>query len=93
MAATTIPAHANAITPPWRRVRNVLTTVTRPGVKVASAARHRLRRPALVISGFGCLDAATWHTFGIGAGLAVLGGLLLVWEFLGSDDETGGGSQ
>lgn len=90
MAATTIPAHANAAIPSWRRVRTALTTVLGQGVRVASAARHRLRRPALVISGFGCLDAATWHTFGIGAGLAVLGGLLLVWEFLGSDDEPGG---
>lgn len=90
MAATTIPAHANAITPPWRRVRNVLTTVTRQGVKVARTARHRLRRPALVISGFGCMDASAWHTFGLGAGLLALGLSLWAFEWLSGDDEPGG---
>jgi len=86
MAAATVPAHAPAITPPWRRARAALATATAKGTQMASAARRRFRRPALTISGLGCIDAAAWHTFGIGAGLAVLGGFLLVWEFLGGDE-------
>lgn len=85
MAATAIPAHTPA-TPPWRRVRNALTTAAAQGAKMASAARHRYRRPALVIGAFGCLDAAAWTTFGLGAGLAVLGGLALALEALGGDE-------
>lgn len=87
MAATTIPAHAPAITPPWRKARTVLTTVTRQGAKMASAARHRLRRPALVIGGLGCMDASAWHTFGIGAGLLALGASLWVFEAISGGDE------
>jgi hypothetical protein len=57
---------------------------------MASAARHRLRRPALVIGGLGCMDASAWHTFGIGAGLLVLGASLWAFEYLSGDDEPGG---
>lgn len=88
MASTTAPPRTRNATPPWRnRVRNALTTAAAQGAKMASAARHRYRRPALVISAFGCLDAAAWSTFGLGAGLAVLGGLLLAFEWATGGDE------
>lgn len=61
MAAATVPAHAPAITPPWRRARAALATATAKGTQVASAARRRYRRPALVIGGFGCIDAAAYQ--------------------------------
>ena len=86
MASAAIPAHTPAISPPWRRVRDALATVAAKGAQVASAARRRYRRPALTIGGLGAIDASAWHTFGIGAGLAVLGGFLLIWEFLGGDE-------
>jgi hypothetical protein len=86
MAAATVPAHAPAITPPWRRARAALAHVTAKGKTMCSAARARYRRPALHIAAFGAIDASAWHTFGIGAGLAVLGGFLLIWEFLGGDE-------
>lgn len=89
MAATTIPPHATATTPPWRRVRTTLATARAKVTSTASAARHRLRRPALVVGGLGCMDASAWHTFGLGAGLLVLGASLWVFEYLTGDDDTG----
>lgn len=87
VASVTAPAHTRNATPLWQRARKALTGVGRQGAKMASAARHRYRRPALVISAFGCLDAAAWTTFGLGAGLAVLGGLLIVFEWVTGGDE------
>lgn len=66
-------------------VRTALASSIRQGATMVSAARHRYRRPALTISGFGCIDAAAWTTFGLGAGLLVLGVLALVFEWLGGD--------
>jgi hypothetical protein len=68
------------------RARAALAEAARQGLKVASAARHRYRRPALVTSSFTCIDAGIWHTFGTGAGLVALGLLGLVLEMLGSDE-------
>lgn len=86
MAAATVPAHAPAISPPWRRARKALAAATGKGIAMCSAARARFRRPALHIAAFAAIDASAWRTFGIGAGLAVLGGLLLLWEFLGGEE-------
>lgn len=72
--------------PRWRRVRTTLAKWAAQGGTMASAARHRHRRPALVISSFTSLDVSAWHTFGVGAGLLVLGGLLLVFEAIGGDE-------
>lgn len=86
-ASDILSGRPHAIDPPrWRRARNTLAKWAAQGMELASAARHRHRRPALVISSFGCLDAAAWHTFGLGAGLLVLGGLLLVFEAIGGDE-------
>jgi hypothetical protein len=70
----------------WDRVRASLAAVGSRGTQMASAARHRYRRPALVISSFTCLDIAAWHTYGTGAGWAVLGALVLVFEMLGGEE-------
>jgi hypothetical protein len=74
----------------WKRRlatgRAALAEWARQGATVASAARHRYRRPALVIGSFGCIDAAAWHSLGMGAGLLVLGALGLVFEAIGGDE-------
>lgn len=70
----------------WRTRARALTSAIRQGATMVSAARHRYRRPALTISAFGCIDAAAWTTFGLGAGLLTLGALLLVLEWLGGDE-------
>lgn len=89
MASTTIPARTGHATPPtWRKARAALVSWASQGARVASAARRRYRRPALVISGLACADASAWHTFGIGAGLAVLAGCFFLLEFLGGEDGT-----
>lgn len=87
VASTTAPPRTRNANPPWRRAREALATWAAQGATMASAARHRYRRPALVISAFSCLDAAAWSTFGLGAGLAVLGGLLIVFEWVTGGDE------
>lgn len=89
MSSITATAPKTRTRPPWRswaRVRRALASRVRQGATVVSAARHRYRRPALTISGFGCIDAAAWTTFGLGAGLLTLGALLLVLEWLGGDN-------
>ena len=68
------------------KTRTALAQGCRRGAAMVSVARHRYRRPALTIAGFGCIDAAAWHTFGMGAGLLVLGALFLVFEALGGDE-------
>lgn len=86
MAVTTItPAPAKPH--PGRRVRTALATACQQAVTMAGAARHRLRRPALVIGGLGCMDASAWHTFGLGAGLLALGASCWVFELLIEDDQ------
>jgi len=86
MTATTPDLRApSRLRPALTRTRSSLASWARQGAKMVSAARHRYRRPALTITGFGYLDAAAWHTFGLGAGLLVLGLLTLVFEWLGGD--------
>ena len=86
MAATITTPRAPA-NPPWRRTRTALRAAVTGSAQMAGAARHRLRRPALVISGLGCMDASAWHTFGLGAGLLALGASFWVFELLSEDDE------
>lgn len=87
MAATTAPpVRAPRVKPALVRARSSLASWARQGVTVVSAARARYRRPALTTSGFACIDAAAWHTYGTGAGLLVLGVLVLVFEWLGGED-------
>jgi len=85
VASVTAPGTRNA-TPLWRRVHNALTTASSQGARMASAARHRYRRPALAISGLACFDASAWHTFGTGAGLLVLGACLWAFELISGDE-------
>jgi hypothetical protein len=68
-------------------VRDSLAKVGRQAVEMAGAARHRLRRPALVITGLGCMDASAWHTFGLGAGLLALGASCWIFELLAEDEQ------
>ncbi len=68
------------------RTRAALAERARRAATVASAARRRYRRPALVTSSFGCGIAAAWTTFGLGAGLLALAAALFVLEYLGDDD-------
>lgn len=70
----------------WDRTRDALAQAWRKGTAVASAARHRYRRPSLVIGSFASIDLAAWHTLGTGAGLLALGLLGLVFELLGGDE-------
>lgn len=87
ITATTPPPRTTAS---WRRlthVRPALAKRVRQATEMVSAARTRYRRTALTISGFGCIDAAAWTTFGLGAGLLTLGALLLLLEWLGSDTQ------
>jgi hypothetical protein len=90
MASITVTAPDARTRPGWRRhaatARTALTKGMRQGAQVASAARHRYRRPALVISSFGCIDASAWTTFGTGAGLLAIGISLFVLEMLGGDE-------
>jgi hypothetical protein len=87
MASTAVPARTRPARPPWhKRARNALTAAVTQGTTMASAARHRYRRPALVISAFGCIDTAAWTSYGPGAGLLVLGALILVIEVLGGEE-------
>ena len=66
--------------------RRALATAAAQGAKAASAARHRYRRPALVVSSFGCIAAAAYQV-NLGVGLLVTGLFLFVFEMLGGDDE------
>jgi predicted phage tail protein len=56
---------------------------------MVSAARHRYRRPALTITGLTLIDAALFQ-HGWFAGLLATGISVLVFEWLGADDEPGG---
>lgn len=69
----------------WRTARSDLAQAYASIAKTASEARHRYRRPSLVISSFGSIDAGIWHTFGMGVGLIALGLLGLVFEAIGDD--------
>lgn len=47
---------------------------------------EKLNRTAcLSLSGFGCIVASAWHTFGTGAGLLATGVSLLLVEYLSGD--------
>lgn len=70
----------------WRSARTAAAQAYAKTVRTASEARHRYRRPSLVISSFGCIDAGIWHTFGMGVGLIALGLLGLAFEAIGSDE-------
>ncbi len=70
----------------WRGARAALAQAYAKTVRTAGEARHRYRRPSLVVSSFGCIDAAAWTTFGLGAGLLTLGLLFLAFEAIGSDE-------
>ena len=70
----------------WDRTRAALAEAARQGTAMASAARHRYRRPALVIGSFACGVASAWTTFGLGAGLLAMFAAGLTLEFLGGDD-------
>lgn len=54
--------------------------------RLARLAARVDRTALLIVSGLGCLDAAAWHTFGIGAGLAAVGVSLLAVEYLTADE-------
>ena len=69
-----------------RSARAALALAYAKTVRTAGEARHRYRRPSLVVGSFGCLDAAAWTTFGLGAGLLALGVSLFVFEMLGGDE-------
>lgn len=69
----------------WTVARDALANGVRRGVAMVSAARHRYRRPALTIAGFGCIDAA-FYQVGWFAGLLVTGLSVLVFEWLGGDE-------
>lgn len=86
MASATIPAHTRPANPPWRRVRNALTVWAGKGAKMASAARHRFRRPALVVGGLGCFDAAAYQG-PLWVGLVVTGFSLWALDYLLGSDE------
>jgi len=84
--AATIPSpHTGVTTPLWRRVRTALASAVSQGATMASAARHRLRRPALVIGGLGCMDAAAYQG-PLWLGLVVTGASLWVLEWLTGDE-------
>ena len=87
MASATFPARVTAESPPrFAKTRASLGAVGRRAMTVASAAKSRYRRPALVIGSFASIDLATWHTLGMGAGLLVLGALGLCLELLCADE-------
>jgi hypothetical protein len=74
------------------RSRPAKATTRRPLLTVLAVAAARLvvaigraRTAAMSIAGFGCLTAAAWITFGLGAGLAAVGASLLVLEYLADD--------
>lgn len=88
MASVLTPGHAPSTTPrTWQKAWHALREGARKGADTASAARHRLRRPALVVAGLTCFTASAWHTFGIGAGLLTLGISCWVFEAHTGDDE------
>lgn len=84
--STTLPAarrHPHSVR---ARARKAIAESARQAKRAASEARRRYRRPSLVISSLGCIDASAWTTFGLGAGLLALGISLFVFEMLGSDE-------
>lgn len=82
---TATPAAAPRTHRRWRTARSDLANVAARLARMASQARHRYRRPSLVISSFGSIDAGIWHTFGMGVGLIALGLLGLAFEAIGDD--------
>lgn len=70
----------------WTSARTTAANSYAATVKMASEARHRYRRPSLVIGSFGCVDASAWVTFGLGAGLLAIGVSLFALEMLGGDE-------
>lgn len=93
MATTILPASTPRTDSPPRhkRMGAALANVGRQGATMASAARHRLRRPALTIAGFGSIDAAFFH-LGWFWGLLVTGISVLVFDDALDDDQPGGGT-
>ena len=88
MATTTLPTRNTTRTQArWSSARTALAQAYANTVRMASEARHRYRRPSLVISSFGCIDAAAWTTFGLGAGLLAMFAAGLTLEFLGGDED------
>jgi hypothetical protein len=71
--------------PRFPRVRAAAVKAWRNRQRTAARIRARYRTPALQIGGFALLDASAWSTFGLGAGLLVLGAALFVYEWLGGD--------
>lgn len=69
----------------WQDARTALAQVAARTAKMASEARHRYRRPSLVISGFGCIDAAAYQ-LGLGWGLLITGLSFLAFEAIGNDE-------
>lgn len=83
---TTLPPR-NATSPQrrWRTARSDLTRAWASIAKTAGEARRRYRRPSLVVSGFGCIDAAAYQ-LGLGWGLLVTGLSLLAFEAIGGEE-------
>lgn len=87
MAATTLPTSTPRTVPPrLRQVGSTLAKWAAKGAQMASAARHRLRRPALVIGGLGFMDAAAYQG-PLWLGLLVTGVSLWVFEGISGGDE------
>lgn len=66
--------------------RRTVSSAAKRATTVATAARSRYRRPALVVASFGCIDAAAYQV-ALGVGLLVTGLSLFVFEMLGGDGE------
>lgn len=85
VASVTIPSRTRTTTPRWQQVRSTLAQWAAQGAQKASAARHRHRRPALVLSGLGCIDASAYQG-PLWLGLLITGISLWVFEALGDDE-------
>lgn len=87
MSTASIGAHSRPAEPRWPAARKTWADVKRRTAEAAGTARARawsLRRAALTIGGFACIDAAAFQV-NIGTGLLATGISALVLETLGED--------
>lgn len=86
MASITADTRSSARSQRWDRAREAAARARRATAQAVATARHRYRRPVLVIGSFASAVASAWHTFGTGAGLAALCAAGLLFELLGGDE-------
>jgi len=87
LSTASIGAHSRPVEPRWPAARTALASARSRTARAVESARTRLwslRRAALTVGGFACIDAAAFQV-NAGTGLLATGASALVLEWLGED--------